>query len=89
MKNQENDSVQLHTIKEAIKTGYELIGKYLPSNYKERIKQKHPKVDLDVLEKVRYKNFVAKNYLTEFNYLVELSKAQEKDLNYLNELVKL
>ena len=86
---QENEGVQPHTIKEAIKTGYELIGKYLPSNYKERIKQKHPNVDLDVSEKVRYKNLVAKNNLTEFNYLVELSKAQEKELNYLDELVKL
>jgi hypothetical protein len=89
MENQENENVQLHTIKEAIKTGYELIGKYLPSNYKERIKQKHPRVNLDILEKVRHKNLSAMNNMTEFNYLVELSKAQEKQMNYLHELVKL
>jgi hypothetical protein len=89
MKNKEKKNMQLHTIKKTIETGYELIGKYLPTNYKERIKEKHSKVDLDVLEKVRHKNLSAMNNLTEFNYLVELSKAQEKELNYLDELVKL
>jgi hypothetical protein len=50
------------------------------------LEEEYDHVNDDILEK---ETLVAKNNLTEFNYLVELSKAQEKDLNYLNELVKL
>jgi uncharacterized protein with HEPN domain len=89
MKKKENESMQLHTVKEAIDKGFELIGKYLPSTYKDLIKEKYPKVDLERLQKVRNKMLKAENNLKEFNYLVELSKAQERQLDYLEELVKL
>lgn len=88
MESTKEKSVQPHTVKNAIKEGYDLIGKYLPSNYKVMIKEKHPKVNIDVLIKVRHKNLSAENNIKEFTYLVELSKSQKEDLDYLEEIIK-